>query len=53
MADERHDKDQNQKPQENLENVEVEELDDKGLEEASGGLEDQEAEGILNWNCHC
>ena len=50
MADER--KDQNQEPKENLENIEVEELDDKGLEEVSGGTEHQPSLGS-NWNCSC
>jgi hypothetical protein len=56
MANERHDESQN--PNTDLDNVEVTELEDKDLEDASGGtfgsgatLDEKEASG--NFNCGC
>lgn len=56
MADERFDK--NQDPTKDLENLEVTELDDQDLENASGGVGDGANDGIsdpspVNVNCGC
>lgn len=49
MVDERHDENQDQAT--DLENVEVTELDDKDLEDASGGLSNNSTGDNLNCGC--
>jgi hypothetical protein len=50
MVDERHD--ESQDPTKDLENVEATELDDKDLEDASGGAFQQPSDTV-NVNCGC
>lgn len=41
----------NEQEQAEVDNAEVTELEDKDLEDASGGLNEQAAD--FNWNCNC